>query len=447
MTRFFQKNKAAIPVLALLHLLLAQACTEVDKNLGEDFLPPNQELQVQVCDATGFFTMETVAIDSMPTSSFSTAMLGRMDDPRLGKTSAGFVAQLLPASYSFAFEDGVTGFDSVCLILGFSSTYGSDNTPMKVEVYELRADLSIDSVYYGTPEVAENFSKKVNLTDENGSGSITSESAMTRVKLKDDAGLFNRLFSHTISADSFLTYFKGLYVKVDDNSGGCMKSVSFVNNMSSYAYASSAVVAYYHYPDTADDGNTKDSVTSFTFHAFNTTPRFNVFEHKNDDHLKGATDTLYAQGLLGVAMQLTINQDSVAAWTGTGTGKRNYAINRAELALHVQDENDYAKVDAYATQLQCIVESSSRTNGKYAAIWDMYASDGSFSSSFDGALNRSLMQYSLNLTHYFNSVVKGSAISPMMIIPYGYTSDARSVLINNTDKKPQLKITYVEIKE
>jgi hypothetical protein len=440
MTRFLQKSKLAIPVLAA---LIAQACTEVDKRLGEDFLPPNQELKVQVRDATGFFTMKNVRLDSMPTSSFSIATLGRLNDDRLGKTSAGFAAQFLPASYSFEFEEGVTGFDSVCFVLGFSSTYGSDNTPMTVEVYELSEDLSIDSVYYGTPDVANRISKSVNVA---ASGSITAESSSARIKLTDSDELFDRLFSHTSSADSFLTCFKGLYVKVkDDEAGGCIKSVSLVNNMSSYSYASSAIVAYYHYEYTDSDSIKRDSVTSFTFHAFSTTPRFNVFEH-NNDHLKSATDTLYMQGLLGVATQLEVREDSLAAWTGTGAEKKNYAISRAELVLHVLDENDYATLDAYATQLQCIVELSSSASAKYAAIGDMYASDGSLSSAFDGALNRSLMQYSLNITHYFNSAVKSGAASPLILIPYSYTSDASSALVNNTDKKPQLKITYVEIK-
>ncbi|MDR3189042.1 MAG: DUF4270 domain-containing protein [Prevotellaceae bacterium] len=449
MTRFLQKSKLAIPLFAALHLLLAQACTEVNKTLGEDFVPPNQKLKVEVRDASGFFTMKNITLDStMSTSSFSTAMLGRLDDARLGKTAAGFAAQFLPASYTFEFEAGVTGFDSVFLILGFSSTYGSDNTPMTVEVYELNSDISIDSTYYGKPEVAESVSKMdVNLAENSGS-SVTDKSTSVRVRLDTAAQLFskslsNRLLNHTSSADSFLTYFKGLYVKVKDNEGGgCVKSVSLVNSTSSYA--SSAIVAYYTY-DSDGDG-VKDSVTSFSYHVFNYTPRFNVFKHENSNLLSD-NSMLYMQGLVGVATQLTINPDSVKAWTGVGDAKKNYAISRAELVLHVQDTSDYDKLNSYATQLQCIVEASSSTSGKYAAIRDMYASDGSFSSAFGGAINRSLMQYSLNVTLYFNNAVKGGATSPMIIIPYGYTSDASSVLINNTSKKPQLKITYVEIKE
>lgn len=447
MTRFLQKSKLAIPTFALLHLLLAQACTEVDKTLGEDFIPPNQELKVQVRDATGFITMRNVALDSMSTGSFSVATLGRLNDGRLGKTSAGFVAQFLPASYAFTFEEGVTGFDSVCLVLDFSSTYGSDPTPMTVQVYEVNADLSIDSVYYGKPEVANRISKSANLAA--GSDSITAESTSVRVRLRDDEQLFNRLFSYTTSADSFLTFFKGLYVKVKDAeadgaAGGSIKSVSLVN--SSTSYASSAIVAYYHYPYTDSEGVTRDSVTSFTFHVFSTTPRFNVFEHDNA-HLIAQDDMLCMQGLLGVATKMEVSSDSLAAWTGTGDEKKAYAVSRAELVLHVQDASDYAKLDAYATQLQCIVRHSSDTSVTYASIWDMYASDGNFNSAFDGAINRSLMQYSLNLTHYFNAAAKDGSALPLLLIPYSYTSDARSALINNTSSKPQLKITYVEIKK
>lgn len=426
---------------------LTPSCTEVDKRLGEDFIPPNQALQLQTLDASGFITLKTDTLAPMPTSSFSVGTLGCVSDPRLGKTTAGFVAQLLPATTTFTFEDSsVVRFDSVCLVLGFSSTYGSDKTPMSVEVYELKTDLHIDSAYYGTPDLAERFSKSSNLAASSGV-SITAESSSARINLRDDEQLFDRLFSHTSSADSFLTYFKGLYVKVADSNngsgaGGCVKYVSLVNTNT--AYASSAVVAYYHFPSPYTG---EDSVASFSFHVFSSTPRFNVFEHSNN--LYGATDTLYMQGFGGVATQLTINPDSLEAWTGAGSEKKRYAISRAELVLHVQDEADYTALNAYATQLQCIVEASSEESGKYASIVDTYAGDGSFSATFDGALNRSLMQYSLNLTHYFSGVVKGTMPPSLWIIPYGYTSDASSALINNKDKgkKPQLKLTYVEIAE
>jgi hypothetical protein len=447
MTKFLPKSKLAVPALALLCSTFTPSCTEVDKRLGEDFIPPNQALQLQMLDASGFITLKTDTLAPMPTSSFSVGALGRISDPRLGKTTAGFVAQLLPATTTFTFEDSsIVRFDSVCLILGFSSTYGSDKTPMNVEVYELKTDLHIDSAYYGTPDVAERFSKGSNLAANSGV-SITAESSSARINLKDDEQLFDRLFSHTSSADSFLTYFKGLYVKVADNNnnngagaGGCVKYVSLVNTNT--AYASSAIVAYYHFrsPHTGED-----SVASFSFHVFSATPRFNVFEHSNNLH--GATDTLYMQGFGGVVTQLTVNLDSVEAWTGAGSEKKRYAISRAELVLHVLDETDYTALDAYATQLQCIVEASSEENGKYASIVDMYDENGDFSAAFDGALNRSPMQYSLNLTYYFNGVVKGAMPPSLWIIPYGYTSDASSALINNKDKKPQLKLTYVEIVE
>ncbi|MDR1415887.1 MAG: DUF4270 domain-containing protein [Prevotellaceae bacterium] len=415
----------------------------MDKTVGEDFIPPNQQLQLYMRDATGFFTMQTVALDSMSTSNFNAAVLGRMDDPRFGKTTAGFAVQLLPATYTHTFEEGVTGFDSVVLILGFSSTYGSDKTPMDVEVYELSADLSESETYYGTPSVAESLSNMAtNLAV--GVDSINAASVTARIKLTDNNNLFSRLFSHTNNADSFLTNFKGVYVRAGSGAGGSIKSVSMVNTSSEYA--ASALVAFYHYTYTdPNDEVVKDSVTSFTFHSFSATPRFNVFWH-DSSLLQGAADMLYMQGLAGVATQMTISKDSVEAWTGIGDKEKHYAISRAELVLHVVDTSDYAALDMYSTQLQCIVEASSRENGKYAAIWDMYASDGSFSSSFDGALNRSLMQYSLNITHYFNDVVKGN-IRPLLIVPYAYTSDARSVLIDNKNVKPRLKITYVEIKD
>ncbi|MDR3329586.1 MAG: DUF4270 domain-containing protein [Prevotellaceae bacterium] len=421
-------------------LLLAGACTEVDKVAGDSLIPPYQQLGVQTLDASSFISLRNIPLDSLSTGSFSYATLGRLDDPHLGKSTAGFVAQLLPYAYTPTFETGVTGFDSVYLLLSFSGTYGADNKnePMNIEVYALTGDISIDSAYFGTPALAESIADMSTDLVVKGQA-VAFDSTYAFIKLSNT--LLSKLW-HLESRDSFLAYLHGLYVKVDNGEGGCVKYVDLVNT--STTASASALLAYYHYRDSITG---LDSVQLFSFDAYSGAPRFNVFGHDYKALEQPSGDILYMQGMVGVAIEMTVDRSAVEAWTGTGDQKKEYAVSRAELVLHVQDTTDALLLDKYATQLYCLMPTTgTSTLGKYTGTLDTYATSGGVSTTFDGTLNRSTMQYSLNITHYFNDIVQGTE-EPLYLIPYTYTTEARSVLINNLGRKPQLKLTYTEIKK
>jgi len=157
-----------------------------------------------------------------------------------------------------------------------------------------------------------------------------------------------------------------------------------------------------------------------------------------------------AKGLGGVGMQVSFDTAKIRAWVNSKVKNNSHlAVNRVELILPVEDSNDGSKVDLYAKQLSC----KTKRNGAYYFTRDVlaYTSSGyTLNTSFDGYINRSQMRYSLNITHFFNEILKGlddgREILPMLIVPYNHVHDASSVVVSNATRRPQLKITYGEIK-
>ncbi|MGL4364308.1 MAG: DUF4270 family protein, partial [Bacteroidales bacterium] len=132
------------------------ACTKLDKNLGQDYIPSDQQLQIARFDAGKFLNLQTIYLDSNNTANFATAILGRMNHPEFGKTSVGFATEFFAGHYGYTFEEGVQELDSAFLLLGFSSTYGDSKTPMEIEIYELSEKINGDSSIYSASERIKN---------------------------------------------------------------------------------------------------------------------------------------------------------------------------------------------------------------------------------------------------------------------------------------------------
>ncbi len=441
MIRCSLKNSLSLIPLILLLIFAHASCTKMDKTLGEDFIPDGQQLQVALFDATDFCSLRTVKLDSISTSNFSSAALGIYDDGsslnRMGRTVAGFATTFSPVvDYGDVFGDTIV-FDSVYLYLAFTETpkgYGLDKTtPMEIEVYELTATLT-DSVFYGVEDynaspkmIDAMIGEKVSV----GTTMVCYDSTSAYIKLSND--LLPKL-RNISSADTFKANFKGLYVAVKDDgsNGGCMKYVSIVNTSSTEA--ASVLVAMCH------DIKADTVPLSFTYHVFNygeNSPRFNYIRHEHKALDQDST-VLYMQGLAGVVTELQLKRDSIEKWVDG----RNIIVNRAELVLPVEDndKNSLTWLDnLYSTTMSSIQKLA---GGGYALTLDA----GSYSVTFDGGLNRSLMQYSISITNTFNMALLKKIDTSIMLVPDNYVSDAASIFVSNKpDRKPQLKIWYSEI--
>jgi hypothetical protein len=424
----------------------------MDKTLGENFIPDSQQLQVELFDASNFCSFSTVRPkDSMLTSyypygNFLRGVLGVANDPRLGKTQAGFALTFVPQEYGFDFGDTVAGFDSVCLVLDVSEAgYGSKTANMQVEVYALTQNLADSAKFYGTrsfDKSTSGFNIDSIIGTENlvvSGGALAYDTTKLSIRLNDN--LLEKLWRNMSAADTFAVAFKGLYITVKNENDGCIK----------YAGAGqTSLTAYYHPTDS--------TTRSFLYGVSG--QNFNYFQHdyKAEFAQTGNNDVLAMQGLCGVATELRFDTAAIRSWAN----ERNIAVSRAELVLPVEDSENYSAVDAYSTTMKCVELGTS----SYGYITDFSISSRS---TFGGALNRSQMQYAINITHAFSEALpkkindseRAGVSKPILITPYAFTytsdsngnaveveqEDARSIFISNrAGKKPQVKIWYSEVK-
>ena len=215
-------------------VLLLNSCKKEISNAGLNLL--NNEKDAFDCDT--MYPMEVGSkLDTVVTSSNpSYLMLGSYVDPVFGKYDAGFYAQLRISALKPDFGD-VNNIivDSLILGMRFSDYYGKLDAQI-FEVYEITQDLSPSSSY--TTKSTASFNKANNLVLDSSAKLIPKpygykfpeilnkkviDTIRDNIRLKLDSALALRFIEDSkknpanfVTMEAFLTYFKGLYVKVSN---------------------------------------------------------------------------------------------------------------------------------------------------------------------------------------------------------------------------------------
>jgi hypothetical protein len=143
--------------------------------------------------------------------------LGRLEDSRFGESLASFYAQLRLTTN--AFQPGANAsLDSAVLVLKVKNSFGPLSTPLDIEVFRLTETLLTSNTY--TSDVVLDTDPLVLASK---TALVYNDESSIRVPVTSTFAneLFNLLGSTTVASnDNFLAYLKGIYVTVNDNSGG-----------------------------------------------------------------------------------------------------------------------------------------------------------------------------------------------------------------------------------
>jgi len=191
----------------------------------------NNEKDAFDCDTMYAMEVGSVKVDTVTSSNPSYLMLGSYVDPVFGKYDAGFYAQVRISALKPDFGDltKIT-VDSLVLGMRFSDYYGKLDE-QNFEVYELSEDLIATKSYNTQSSIAV---KSDNLVLKS-EGKITpkpygykftdflNDTIRDNIRLKLDSTLALRFITDSknnpanfATMEAFLTYFKGLYVKVSN---------------------------------------------------------------------------------------------------------------------------------------------------------------------------------------------------------------------------------------
>jgi hypothetical protein len=367
-------------------IALLNACVEVDKTLGLDFVPDNATLDIK--QAVFDLPVYTATIDSVITSSTSVGAVGYLNQSKFGLFTTGSVFRMLPYTVGFNYGEAVLLDSAVLTIYVSRRTHLGEEPPKSLSqplfLYRLTRNLAYNTTYYNnslkqgdyeTTKISEDYTYK-------GDDTI-------KIRLKDVFA--NELLAATeeeMASDSlFLQKFKGFYLEADTtgakaNTGG---QVSYFDLTTTY------ISFTYHHA-----GN--DTTRYFYYFIEQTTPNFNVYTHSSSslsdysNPLPAPVNTVYLEGLAGVKPYIDFNQvrNSIAhriQQEGKDTSK--LVINKAELVVPI----DYqaSLLDLCPTALTLAYKDSTDV---FSFLMDTYFD------TFGGVLNRSLQQYSFNLTYY-----------------------------------------------
>ena len=404
------------------------------------------------------FTIITYSeeLDSMPSDERAVNLLGQYNDPVFGNVDCGIVSQfsLSSANPTFATNNTDVIVDSVVLGLSFTSiNYYANLDDITIEVYEINDDLIKDEQEYYTFTTPNTIGSNLVLTgtETQKPDFITEQivgedtlSAHLRINL-DPAIIGTKLIDinsagNMSSDESFVSAFKGLYIKVDGS--------SLANGQGGVYYFDlkdsplSKMTLYFH--ETSDPTTQK-----FDFDINNNSARYNKIAYdrtgtKVENLLNDKTlgqEEFYAQGgaiwsIIEIPYIMNLYQDSL----GNNDPK---IINKAELVLPVQDFTPDGFDPSTSLFIAKIVDA--RTSE--------YTLDYSFSSTISGNTvnyDEDTKEFRFQMTKEIQAILNGSRENTGFRVrtPGFFASTVERVIFNGPNSplknKARLEITYTD---
>jgi len=364
--------------------IIFYSCEKDPSNLGLDLQPESDRVNGLTFETT--VKAYTAREDSLTTDERTSALLGSYSDPVFGRSDAAFMTQIRLSTSNVSFGTSPVA-DSIVLYLDYRSYYGDTNTTQNISVFEIKNSLYIDSTYYSNLDPA-NYSPESILTNPLAYSPRPNDTVLT-IKLNDE--LAQRIVAtdpaNLTDNAAFLTFFKGLYLKVDPIlSNGAIIYFDLLS-------ARSKVTLYYH--------NSSDTIShKFDFLINSSCARVNLFQHDytlatsiniNDSTSQGSL--LYLQAMSGLLNKIKLPADTLSKLN-------NIAIVKAELIIPVDNSNSDTNIYKIPTKLLLVCYNSL---GKYEFVPDYLVGD----SYFGGYYSNYDKSYHFNISRYVQQVING----------------------------------------
>jgi hypothetical protein len=452
-------------ILLLAIIVLVSACTKTSPIGG-----PDNDLNIETADTISMFTT-TVKGDSVRTYSpvsnqqFPNYLVGRLDDPIFGNSTAIAYAQLRLLTTSPGFER--TTLDSVILSIPYATNdrnYGNLTKPQTIIVSRLSEDMDAAEEYYSNKRFATaemlgqktfipNVSDSFNILIPEGDTIITKRvPAQLRIPLSSRFG--NELLANSdnmTAANDFLEYFKGVEIKGGSNNTA----------MLSFALQSSDLTLFYSQEDSVfdDDDNFVGMETvakkySFAINSFSAKSSY-YYNNRNivgnarvDAPVKqymneGNNDLMFVQSMEGLMSKVTFPH--ITALSGK-------IINKAELTVTVANRENL-EIFPLPEQLMALmyVDSSFVLIQDVAVSINVGGNFDLFGGDFESEIINGVTYttYKLNISGHFQDMVDGLRENAIYITTQPRSQIADRVIlggVGHSEFPIKLKVSYTDIK-
>ena len=408
-------------LLAALCLVAGLAsCVNVNENLGGSFIATNQKYDFYTAE----FDLDEIQmkpVDSLTAYSSRRINIGAINDKDFGVTRRGCAITLVPVLDTVDY-----GTDPVFKKMVFRAAVDSISVPdqsqeniiQNINVYALNKP--VDSKDYYSRAKLDYDSQRITkgVPVANGKDSLAFEFTTA----------FGKKFLDITQEDmedfdQYCSKFPGIYITTDDpvGYGGRfnMYEMAILKNESGYISRTNNYAILYY--SGIYDGERKDSTLMFYFSPLefqdldsliNATSLpeqyvFNVDYHESDNLAGSASDKVFIEG--GSGLKPVVPAKEIWKLVNTEIAKRGgdgktALISKATIELPFDLPDDYDSMYLYPLMLSPTVRIKTDTTVSFAGLTDASASDEN-----QGDINRSLANYSPDVTHHVQQIIRKDA--------------------------------------
>ncbi|MFO7722856.1 MAG: DUF4270 domain-containing protein [Bacteroidales bacterium] len=422
----------------LLLITLFQSCKK-DDELGLDLIDlPGDRFGFGYNDTSTVIAYSVIE-DSIQTSGVFLNLLGSYADPVFGRVTSGIYTQALLSTNNVSFGTNPVG-DSLVLTLQYNGYYGDSLASHRLKIYEIdqAAVFSNDSVYYSnmTLPLGELLFDQVVTFNPKDSVELDGKKVQPLLKVNLGGTLMQRLLAESgganlASNDAFRTFFKGLFITVEEKTATGEGSIAYFNMNADL----SRVTLYYH--------NSLDTLV-YPFIINDQCAKFSHFDHAGYQHAElpllnqdtlGINPRLYLQAMAGVKIRVKLPHAESLKKDGA------VAIGRAELVVKVDPADITAATFKEPAKLAIARISD---EGKNVFISDFLEGDQFQGGSWDATRS----EYRFRVTRYMQDLLNGKFENHGLVLLVSGSSVLanRVAVLGNTASEKNLRLEIVYAK-
>ena len=364
-------------------------------------------------DSIQNFETSTISEDNLRSDESLHLLLGQINDPIFGDNKGSFVTQMLLPANNIEDLEGVV-VDSVLITYSYTDFYGdlNESNDLDINVFKLEEDINKDSIYYS------NYSPAISNTNLAIGNKIydgdSISSAYINIYIDNSIGqeLINASgSSDMIDNESFLEFFKGLYVEATASN-----TILYLNATADISRFS----VYYHEIGV-------DTAVSLDFELGGNAARINIFNNKDSSFLVEEEEKAYVQSMAGHKVKLEfLNRDYLHEMF---SGK---AINKVSIDFECIEDLNYPPHE----KIYLVRETK---DGEIVLLKDFtIEGDQHFGGEIDGTT------YRFNITRYFVQLLTNDEYTDVLyLLPSGGSANANRTILD--ESKTSIKIIYTDI--
>lgn len=437
-------------------LTAAVSCVENDRSLGSGLLPDESILTL----GTKTFDLPVTnrVSPSVQAANSIKMMVGTMTDPVFGTVESSAATYIIPYSSSTDFGDNPKLL-SAYINLSIDSTYYLENDQkgihQRIKIYRLLTSLDSTDMAFCNSLTSEDFSlEPITVSDP-----VIYGEGVIRIELKDEFAqeLLATTPEEFEDISQFLKRIPGLYIQTEPSMGTVGGRMNFLS------LGNSTINLNYTLNDSERGITDLDTTESFAF-GYSGYEAFNYFS-TGSEGLSNKTpgEELYIESLSGIKPHIAAAdlKEMIDNWIlDEGLEQKNVVVSRAELKFPYPEPDDYGIFDMeHPDYIYAFTRAPLATND---TLYYYQPLDEVYSTSNYGSINRSLMEYSMDITAYIQNIIgaEPSEINETMdlwIAPMKYKvnlADTRvyefdnynynKIILNGpaAERKPTLTITY-----